>query len=76
MEHPEMSQSCSLQTHDRGGAGAPPYRSFTGMVKAVWSRLCRRHAYIDLSSLDDRLLDDVGIPREAVRQFGKPPWWP
>lgn len=26
--------------------------------------------------MDDRLLDDVGIPREVVRQFGKPPWWP
>jgi uncharacterized protein YjiS (DUF1127 family) len=47
-----------------------------GWIHDVWMWLSRRHAYQDLSSLDDRLLDDVGIPREVVRQLGKPPWQP
>jgi uncharacterized protein YjiS (DUF1127 family) len=47
-----------------------------GWIHAVWIWLSRRHVYQDIGSLDDRLLDDVGISREALRQLGKPPWWP
>jgi uncharacterized protein YjiS (DUF1127 family) len=48
----------------------------TGWLHAVAAWLGRRRLRQDLSDLDDRLLDDVGIPREVVRQLGKPPWWP
>jgi uncharacterized protein YjiS (DUF1127 family) len=47
-----------------------------GWFHAIAAWLGRRRLRQDLSDLDDRLLDDVGIPREVVRQFGKPPWWP
>jgi uncharacterized protein YjiS (DUF1127 family) len=72
-----MPQSSANQTHWRRSSSAAPHR--TGIIdcfRAVWIWLSRRHAYRDLSSLDDRLLDDLGIPREVVRQLGKPPWWP
>jgi uncharacterized protein YjiS (DUF1127 family) len=72
-----MPQSSAIQTHRRWSSCAAPYRtSIMRWIHAVWIWLSRRHAYLDLDSLDDRLLDDVGIPREIVRQLGKPPWWP
>jgi uncharacterized protein YjiS (DUF1127 family) len=72
-----MPQSSAIQTHRRWSSSAAPHR--TGIMRwidTVWIWLSRRHAYRDLNSLDDRLLDDVGIPREIVRQLGKPLWWP
>jgi uncharacterized protein YjiS (DUF1127 family) len=45
-------------------------------IRNVWIWLSRRHGYQDLNALDDRLLDDVGISREVVRQLRKPPWRP
>jgi uncharacterized protein YjiS (DUF1127 family) len=72
-----MPQSPTIQTHWRWRSSAAQTRgSITAWIRAVWIWLSRRHAYQDLTSLDDRLLDDVGIPREVVRQLGKPPWWP
>jgi uncharacterized protein YjiS (DUF1127 family) len=71
-----MPQSSTIQTHLCWSPSAAHYRTgIMGWIHVVWSWLSRRHAYQDLSSLDDRLLDDVGIPREVVRQLGKPPWW-
>jgi uncharacterized protein YjiS (DUF1127 family) len=72
-----MPQSSTIQTHWRRGSSAAPQRtSITAWIHDVWIWLSRRHVYRDLSSLDDRLLDDVGIPREVVRRLGKPPWSP
>jgi uncharacterized protein YjiS (DUF1127 family) len=77
MEHREMLQSTIIQTHRRWSSGAAHYRtSIFGLIYDAGIWLSRRHAYRELSSLDDRLLDDVGISREALRQLGKPPWWP
>jgi uncharacterized protein YjiS (DUF1127 family) len=77
MEHWQMPQSSTIQTHWRWSPGAVAYRTRTmGWIHALWIWLSHRQAYQDLSSLDDRLLDDVGISREVVRQLGKPPWWP
>jgi uncharacterized protein YjiS (DUF1127 family) len=71
-----MPQS-SIQIYRRWSSSTAPLRtSIMGWVHAVWIWVSRRHAYQDLSSLDDRLLDDIGIPREVVRRLGKPPWWP
>ena len=72
-----MPQPSAIQTHRRWNPGAAlPRTGLMGWIHAVWTWLSHRHAYQDLSALDDRLLDDVGIPREVVRQLGKPPWWP
>ena len=72
-----MPQSSTIQTHWRWSSSAAPHRtSIIRWIHAAWIWLSRRHAYRDLNSLDDRLLDDVGIPREIVRQLGKPPWRP
>jgi uncharacterized protein YjiS (DUF1127 family) len=72
-----MPQSSIIEPHWCWSSSAASHRtSIKGWIRAVWIWLARRHAYRDLNSLDDRLLDDVGIPREVVRQLGKPPWWP
>ena len=72
-----MPQSSTIQTrHHRDSSTAPRPSLITGWTHAVWIWLSRRRAYQDLSSLDDRLLDDIGIPREVLRQLDKPPWWP
>jgi uncharacterized protein YjiS (DUF1127 family) len=70
-----MPQSSPVQTHWHSSA-APQRTSIMNWIQVVSIWLSRRRAYQDLSSLEDRLLDDVGIPREVVRQLGKPPWWP
>jgi uncharacterized protein YjiS (DUF1127 family) len=45
-------------------------------IEGIESWISRRRAYHDLSELDARMLDDVGISRKQVRQLGKLPWWP
>jgi uncharacterized protein YjiS (DUF1127 family) len=45
-------------------------------IHAIGTWLVGRRLRQDLSDLDDRLLDDVGISRDVVRRLGKPPWWP
>jgi uncharacterized protein YjiS (DUF1127 family) len=47
-----------------------------GLIYAIEAWFSRRRAYQDLSELDARMLDDVGISSKQVRQLGKPPWWP
>lgn len=72
-----MPESSTIQTHWRRSCSAALHRTSTrGWIYDVWIWLSHRRAYQDLNSLDDRLLDDVGIPREVVRQLGKLPWWP
>ena len=71
-----MRQSSVVQTHWRPRFSVALYRpSIMGWIHDVWIWLSRRHVYQDLSSLDDYLLDDVGISREALRRLRKPPWW-
>jgi uncharacterized protein YjiS (DUF1127 family) len=45
-------------------------------IHVIGTWLVGRRLRQDLSDLDDRLLDDVGISRDVVRRLGKPPWWP
>jgi uncharacterized protein YjiS (DUF1127 family) len=72
-----MPQSSSIQTHRRSDSSAVPRRSVIACwIHSVGTWFSRRRAYLELCSLDDHLLNDVGIPREVVRQLGKPPWWP
>jgi uncharacterized protein YjiS (DUF1127 family) len=72
-----MSHFHSIQESRRGIAREASHGPvMTGWFHAIAAWLGRRRLRQDLSDLDDRLLDDVGIPREVVRQLGKPPWWP
>jgi uncharacterized protein YjiS (DUF1127 family) len=72
-----MSQSYSIETRCRCDSSAAPRRNLIpGWIRAVSIWFSRRRSYQDLASLDDHLLDDVGISREEVRRLGKPPWWP
>jgi uncharacterized protein YjiS (DUF1127 family) len=72
-----MSYFHSVQEACRGIASEANHRPVvTSWFHAMAAWLRRRRLRQDLSDLDDRLLDDVGIPREVVRQFGKPTWWP
>jgi uncharacterized protein YjiS (DUF1127 family) len=70
-----MSQSA---IHESGrvyrpvAARRPPLSTLSRMLEN-W--LNRRHLRQDLSSLDDRLLEDVGISREdALWKAGEPFW--
>jgi uncharacterized protein YjiS (DUF1127 family) len=72
-----MSHFHSIQESRRGIAREASYGPVTtGWFHAIAAWLGRRRLRQDLSDLDDRLLDDVGIPREVVRQLGKSAWWP
>jgi uncharacterized protein YjiS (DUF1127 family) len=69
-----MSQS-SLLEPVRATAGAR--NTLSSWVRAIKLWLIRRQGCQDLSVLDDRMLDDIGIPREdALWKAGKPFWRP
>jgi uncharacterized protein YjiS (DUF1127 family) len=77
MEHQKMSQSF-VQEPRRASSPAQTSQH----IRSNWSRaieiwLNRRRGRQELSSLDDRLLDDIGISREdALWKAGKPFWRP
>ena len=70
-----MSQSSVLEPH-RASRGAGTGRN----ILSSWARtieiwLIRHQARQDLSALDDRLLDDIGISHEdALWKAGRPFW--
>jgi uncharacterized protein YjiS (DUF1127 family) len=72
-----MSHFHSIQETRRGIVSEATRRPMlTAWFHAIGTWLVQRRLRQDLSDLDDRLLDDVGISREVVRRLGKPPWWP
>ncbi len=71
-----MSQSYSIREPVRASSivatGRHMLSNWTTMI-GIW--LNRRQGRQDLSELDDRLLEDVGISREdALWKAGKPFW--
>jgi uncharacterized protein YjiS (DUF1127 family) len=77
MEHQEMSQSF-VQERRRASSPAQTYRRIlSNWCRSVEIWLNRRYGRQELSSLDDRLLDDIGISREdALWKASKPFWRP
>jgi uncharacterized protein YjiS (DUF1127 family) len=73
-----MAHIHSIQESRRGIAREASRGSvLTGWFHAIAAWLARRRLRQDLSDLDDRLLDDVGISREdALWKAGKPPRGP
>jgi uncharacterized protein YjiS (DUF1127 family) len=59
-----------------GSSRAPRPSLIIGWIDAIETWISRWRAYQDLSELDARMLDDVGISSDQVRRLGKPPWWP
>jgi uncharacterized protein YjiS (DUF1127 family) len=71
-----MSQSYSIRDPDRGNsAWAAGWHFLPSWTNTMGIRLGRSQGRQDLSALDDRLLEDIGISREeALWNAGKPFW--
>lgn len=71
-----MSQSYSVREPDRGNSAWAAGWHFLPIwtdTMGIW--LGRRQGRQDLSALNDRLLEDIGISREdALWKAGKPFW--
>jgi uncharacterized protein YjiS (DUF1127 family) len=71
-----MSQSF-VQEPGRAGSAAKAGSVRSGWVNTLQIWLGRRRGRQELSSLDDRMLNDIGISREdALWKAGKPFWKP
>jgi uncharacterized protein YjiS (DUF1127 family) len=71
-----MSQSF-VQEPGRAGSAAKAGNVRSGWKNILQIWLSRRRGRQELSSLDDRMLNDVGISREdALWKAGKPFWKP
>lgn len=72
-----MSQSPALESRHAVRVPGLAKRELPGWVHAIEIWLVRRQDRQDLSALDDRLLEDLGISREdALWNAGKPFWRP
>jgi uncharacterized protein YjiS (DUF1127 family) len=69
-----MSQSTSVQEPDRSGSTMTTDRErLSNWTCIIGNWLKHRQGRQELSSLDDRLLDDIGISREdAGKPFRRP----
>ena len=70
-----MSQS-SVMEAPRASAAAPTGRNLLSTwVRSMETWLIRRQGWQDLNSLDDRLLEDIGVSREDVLGKAAKPFW-
>jgi uncharacterized protein YjiS (DUF1127 family) len=72
-----MSRSSVLESHRAHSRAGTGRRIWSGWADTMASWLMRHQVRQDLSALDDRLLEDLGISREdALWQARKPFWRP
>jgi len=70
-----MSQSLVLEPRRARSRPTTGLHVEWGWTRALQIWLVRRKGWQDLSQLDDRMLEDVGISREEVLwKVGKPFW--
>jgi uncharacterized protein YjiS (DUF1127 family) len=72
-----MSQSSVLEPCRASPRAGTSRHILSNWVRTIEVWLIRKQGWQDLSLLDDRLLDDIGISREdALYKAGKPFWRP
>jgi uncharacterized protein YjiS (DUF1127 family) len=72
MEHPKMSQAFIVARHPPGARARPKLSVLPIWFQRLDMWLTRRQGRKDISQLDDRMLEDVGISREdALWRSGK-----
>ena len=69
-----MSQSFVLQRYPAKSGARSRLPVLSGWVRAINMWLARRQGWQDLNLLDDRMLKDVGIPREQVIRNARQPF--
>ena len=69
-----MSQSFVLQPYPAKSAAKSRLPILSSLIRAIDMWLARRQGWQDLNLLDDRMLKDVGIPREQVIRNARQPF--
>jgi uncharacterized protein YjiS (DUF1127 family) len=69
-----MSQTFVLEPYPAKFGARSRLPMLSGWVQAINMWLARRQGWQDLNLLDDRMLKDVGIPREQVIRNARQPF--
>jgi uncharacterized protein YjiS (DUF1127 family) len=75
MEHQKMSQSFVQEPRRASSPAQTSQHILSNWSHAIEIWLNRRRGRQELSSLDDRLLDDIGISREDALWKARKPFW-
>ena len=70
-----MSQSSVMEAPRAGAAARTGRNVLSTWVRSMETWLIRRQGWQDLNSLDDRLLEDIGVSREDVLGKAAKPFW-
>jgi uncharacterized protein YjiS (DUF1127 family) len=70
-----MSQSSVMEAPRASAAARTGRNGHSTWVHSMETWLIRRQGWQDLNSLDDRLLEDIGVSREDVLGKTAKPFW-
>jgi len=70
-----MSQSSVMEAPRASAAARTAQNVLSTWVRSIETWLIRRQGRQDLNSLDDRLLEDIGVSREDVPGKAAKPFW-